>query len=723
MARRVVALVLGCSLSALLPARAGDPVEPLRLERFLGPDVIACARFDTRLATWEGPVRATAMGRLAAEPEVAEALAPVWRAASAAFAPPLEFGDATPTAVPRTLRWVLEALRGLSGELAVGWRDGPAGEPPRLAALLDFGPRLSEVVAFLGEASGHFGIDVPSVEPAPPDRAPDRGSWRIWVSAAPGAPPIPIHVRALGTALFASTDAEWLDHVAETGLGAGPDPSSLASSEAFLRLRARAGGDAAAAWAYADLALLREHLDGGGDPSFQGALGEALGLRAWRGIAYGLAFDGDRVVERVALDAPRAGGLLGLMAQGAGPAVGLDLAPDSTLLHAELGLGLAAALGRATAILEALDPDEAAERRRWIDGLEGASGVGLERDLLSRFTGREAAWLAFPPTGGLVPEIAFAARVREPEAFERALERVVGELLARASVGGDLLATAHTLPGPGGVRLHVVDLDRPPGDGVAPFTPTWAVVGDRLVVTLVPHAMREILARARTGAPSLGHDPAVAGLRGVPRADGDRTADVHLDTAAALRCLYDTGAPLLQTAREALGLGLLPGFDPAALPATRTVAPYLRSTRAAVRVDADGADLAVTAPLPPMALCAAALLFRHLTGVAPPPAPQYSATASASVQDDPEARTFEVLERVAAALAEHRARLGAWPDGLEDLVESSRLLASVPVDGWGRPLLYAQGPRPDSVTVRSPGPDGRAGTDDDRTREADAGDR
>ncbi len=723
MARRVAALVLGCSLSAFLSARAGDPVEPLRLERLLGPDAIACVRIDTRLATWEGPVRATAMGRLAAEPEVAQALEPVWRAAAAAFAPSLEFKNATPTAVPRALRWVLAALRGLSGELSVAWRDGPSGEPPRLAALLDFGSRLSEAVAFLEEARGRFawGGD-PSVEPVPPGRAPEKGMWRVWVVAGPGAPLIPIHVRVFGTALLASTDASWLEHILATGLPTGPVAESLEGSDAFVRLRARTGGADAAAWAYLDLALVRERFAGGG-PTFGGAIGDALGLRAWRGVAYGLAFDGERMIERIALDAPRAGGLLGLFAQGTGASVGLDLAPRSTLVHAELGLGLAAALGRATAMLERLDPDEAADLRRWLDGLEGASRVNLERDLLGRFTGREAAWLAFPPTGGLVPEIAFAARVREPEAFERALERLLDEWLGRASAGGDLLATARTLPGPAGTRLHVIDLDRPPGDGVAPFTPTWAVVGDRLVVTLVPHAMREVLARAHSGAASLRDDPAVAGPRVAPGADGDRTADVFLDTGAALRCLYDTGAPLLQTARESLGLGLPSGFDPATLPATRTVAPYLRSTRAAVRIDVDGADLAVTAPLPPIALSLAALLFRRLTDAAPPPPHETSATAAASVQDDPEARTFEVLERVAAALAEHRARLGAWPDRLEDLVESSRLLAAVPVDGWGRPLLYARGPRPDAVTVRSPGPDGRAGTEDDRTREADAAER
>lgn len=721
MARRVVALTLVCSLAALLPARAGDPVEPLRLERLLGPDVIACVRIDTRLATWEGPVRGTAMGRLAADPEVAGALAPLWQALADLFGPPGEFKDEVPTPVPRALRWVLEGLRGVSGDLSVAWRDGPVDGVPPLAALLDFGPRLSEAVAFFERWRARFAVDgVPSVEPAPAGGPPEHGSWRVWVASPVDGALVPVHLQILGTALLASTDEPWLHGVLARGIPTGPGPESLASSAAFLGLHERTGGAAAAAWAYVNLALLRERL-AGEEGWLPGPFDEVLGLRAWRAAAYGLSFDRDRVVERVALDAPRAGGLLGLLAQGPGPPVGLDLAPRSTLFHAELGFEVAPALERALAMVDALDADEGADLRRFLAGLRGASGADLETEVLARFTGREALWLTPPPTGGLVPEVAFVARVREPAAFEAALERVLTELLERWSASGELLATARVLPA-SGARLHVIDLDRPAGDGLAPFTPTWAVVGDRLLVTLVPHAMREVLARARAGEPALRDAPEASGLLGGVR-DEEARARVHVDTAAAFRCLYDTGAPLLQTARGSFGPALPAGFDPATLPATRTVAPHLRATQLALRLDPGGAELTVTAPLPPIALSiAAALLLRWTRPEAPPP-PEPVEAAAAFVRDDPEARTIEVLSGVLSALREHRARVGAWPDRLEDLVERSRLLASIPVDGWGHPLRYGPGSRPGSVLLRSPGQDGIPDTDDDRTDEADAGDR
>lgn len=711
MARRFAAIPLACSLAALLPALAGEPVAPLRLERLLGPDVIACVRVDTRLATWEGPVRASALGRMVAEPEVAQALAPLWRSAQAAFAPPGSAAAVT-SPFPPALRWVLAGLEGLSGELSVAWMDGDV-RAPRLAALLDFGPRLSHAVAFLERARERAVDGAPVVDRAASTTA---GFWRVGVGGRPS-----VEVAVVGTALIASTDAAWLRDVVRGGLGTSGGAASLATSAAFVRLRRRTADDAAA-WGYVDLALLRERLPAEA-ASFGGAIGDALGLRSWRAAAYGLGFDGDRVVERAALDAPRADGLLGLLAQGPGVSVGLDLAPRGTLLHAELGLEVAPLLRRVTEVLDALDADLASDLTRLHVSIWSASGVDPDREVLGRFTGREAAWLGLPPTGGLFPELAFVARVREPEAFERAFELVLAALLERWSSSGELVATARTLPGPGGARLHVIGLDRPPGTGVSPFTPTWAVVGDRLLVTLVPHAMREILARARAGDPPFRDDPAAAALRGEPGTGDDPVAGVHLDTRALLRCLYDTGAPLLQSTRGGFGLELPGGFDPALLPATRTISPFLRATRLRIRVDGDGADVSVTAPLPPLALAAVGLLLGRLAHPEAAPAPAEAESSSASVRDDPEARTLEVLERVGVALEEHRARLGAWPDRLEDLVERSRLLASVPLDGWGSPLLYGPGPRPGSVTVRSPGPDGRPDTDDDRTRVADVADR
>ena len=44
--------------------------------------------------------------------------------------------------------------------------------------------------------------------------------------------------------------------------------------------------------------------------------------------------------------------------------------------------------------------------------------------------------------------------------------------------------------------MHLFEMQEVRGDDVIPFTPTWVMLDDWMIMTLVPHAMKEVVLRA-----------------------------------------------------------------------------------------------------------------------------------------------------------------------------------------------------------------------------------
>ena len=74
--------------------------------------------------------------------------------------------------------------------------------------------------------------------------------------------------------------------------------------------------------------------------------------------------------------------------------------------------------------------------------------------------------------------------------------------------------------------------------------------------------------------------------------------------------------------------------------------------------------------------------------------------------------TKAAFASVESALGVHRARSGRLPAALDELVAAGEL-ASVPPDGWDRPLHYEVDPGGRRYRLRSRGADDRLGTADD----------
>jgi hypothetical protein len=82
--------------------------------------------------------------------------------------------------------------------------------------------------------------------------------------------------------------------------------------------------------------------------------------------------------------------------------------------------------------------------------------------------------------------------------------------------------------------------------------------------------------------------------------------------------------------------------------------------------------------------------------------------------------TRRALDRIADAIGRYRETLGRLPDfkdfvSLSDLLSPAFLTPLIRVDSWNRPL-EADRRGPDSILIRSAGPDGRYGTSDDILR-------
>jgi hypothetical protein len=119
---------------------------------------------------------------------------------------------------------VFRQLQGLSGQAAVALVGWPKEGSPSIAACLDFGDHLADFVAFLKrfeEASKQRGkpLVTSTVEG-------DRTWWRV------GDEKHGVRATAVGSAIFASTDALWLESVAASGASPSSPPSSGSASAA-----------------------------------------------------------------------------------------------------------------------------------------------------------------------------------------------------------------------------------------------------------------------------------------------------------------------------------------------------------------------------------------------------------------------------------------------------------------------------------------------------------
>lgn len=712
-------------LPALVSGAHAEPATPLRLETLVPGTTLAFASLED-VGRWKERYASTALGRLAADPEMQAFSRPIEEDVQKLMhAPPGEDGkdgrggrggfDLPPIALE-----AFEQLQGLSGQAAVAVVGWPKEAPPSIAACLDFGGRISDFVKFMKRLEGELQKEEGG------DKAPlksqERNGRTWWVLGGEGEK-VTVHATTLGTAILLSTDALWLEGV--VGSEAQPLKGSLAESAAFARVKARAGGADAALFVFANVPEILERAPI--EPDARN-VANALGLDTIHGAGYGCAFKGDGFLDTLVIDAPKSDhGLLKLLETKAVTHRALAIAPSSAILYSESGVSVSSLLPKVRDVVERASPKDLGEFDEGIREVNEALGLDLQKDLLAGFADETALWLGLPPTGGLYPEVGVAVAVKDPEAFERTFASAVDGLAARLAKDGKVTAAPRVIEYHGR-RLHVLDLSSARKD-LVPFTPTWTMIDDRLVVTLVPHAMKEIVLRVEAKEAGLsGEEDVRALLRAAPENHGGFE---YVDLQAVANFLYDTAVPALQTAAKPNLLPIPVRLDWAQLPAARTVRPYFRSLGFFLTSDDDGLRLSVHSPIPAVPLIgaagAAAALFavrregmRRGTEIPAVAVPR----AFVPRREDPKRNLAAMQTKwIADAVEAYHIENGSRPASLEVLTQPSKktgepFLERVPLDPWGQPYDYAVFPRMDSTgkmayRIASPGPDRTLGTDDD----------
>lgn len=700
---RIIALVALVPLLGLLPARA-EPSEGFHLERRVPASTLAFASME-RIDQWQQRLESTAIGKLMADPEMEAFLAPLSEAAE-------QLVQGGMMDVPPLVIDLVQQMAGLRGQLGLALVSvDMAEERPVLAASLDFGDHVGDFIEFLARVQREIdpeGNVVKTVE----------HEGRTWWEADLGSgAPFSIHATTVDTAFVLATDRDLLKT-----LLAGEAESSLGTSEDFLAVQRRAGGGDLGVFVYANVPSA---LDAFGSmiPPEGLAVANALGLDTLKAVAYGMAFKGDGFQDTLMVYAPGADhGLVPMLEmQPLTSPRTLDLAPASTFYWTERSLPFDTLIARIRALAASIDPDAAEQ----IDGgLAQAGqflGVDVEKELLAGLKGSYGAYVALPAAGGLFPEVAVILEVKDASSFEGVFDRLVQGIAGAVNEEGDILASTRTMDYHG-VKMHLLDLQAARGDDVVPFTPTWALLGDRLVITLVPYSMKEIILRnqGQTSTPGLASKEDFQALMALRPADAGGME--YLNLKAGLGLLYDTLVPLIQTVAKPNVMEDLPvPIDWALLPPGSRVAKHFRSMATFVTWNEDGLVVRMQGPIPlvPIILVAVGVgsaVFLRSTAmqtleVRVDPGSGHPMPDSGDLEDEMDLELAKIqAEMLVEAVEFFRVEKGRLPGSLDDLVKDG-LMGSVPEDPWGGSYRL----RGDAAgyAVESAGPDRKYGTPDD----------
>jgi len=700
--RRPFFALAALALAAVARPGAAEPVAPFLLQNLVPARTLALASFE-EVGTLGTRFGKTALGKMMADPEMKAFAAPLGEDLQKM----MKGEGAQGLPIPPVALKLLEHLSGLHGQAGVALVDMPEGKPV-IAASLDFGDKLSEFVTFverIHEEQG--GADVPVVT--------EKRDGRTWFAVGDPEQPM-MRGTAVGTALFLSTDTGWIEQLAKSN-GATVD-GSLGANEAYGRVRAKTGGSDLALSVFANVPgiLARVKM-----PDEAHRVASALGLDAVEAAGYGMAFKGDGMLDSIVIDAPQTThGLLKAFAMKPTSRKTFAWAPASTFLAEETAFSFSGLVAQARDIVGRIDPDMLSEMEKFLREGKEALGVDIEQELLAGLSDDMGYWLAMPETGGLYPELCVSVGVKDAAAYEKTVERVADAILAEVSKRERVMASRRVIEWHG-KRLHVIDLAFVEGKKPVPFQPTICFVDGRMLVTLVPHAMKETLLRREAGGAGLAGEEDVKALMATAP---DGTGSIgYLDLQAILALLYDTGVPALQTVAKPNVLGVPVRLDWAQLPAARSMRPYFRSMGTFAVCDGKSLRISIHSPIGmvlPMAMVgmAAGVL---MGGRMQHEIPDY-------VEVQPETRGESDAQRalmadlqassIVEAIRMYRASTGKLPMTLSALTEKGAngeaFLESLPQDPWKFGFVYtildaAKG----TFEVRSWGPDGRPNTTDD----------
>ena len=693
------------ALTAILPRGSGAAdVAPIHLEALVPAKCLGFASIE-EIGTLGARFRATALGKMFDDPEMKGFLAPV-KEDLEKLAKEKQAKGGLP--IPPMVMELLGKLTGLEGQAAVAVVDVTERKPV-IAACLDFGAKLSDFVEFMTRVK-----DDPAGDKPPLSTRVDGGHtyWLIGNPDHPEAVATPV-----GTALILSTELDWVTHTANSGLATVE--GSLAASPAFQRVRAGTGGSSLAVSAYVNVpeVLAKAKLKDRARKMI-----DALGLGGVEALGYGMAFTGDGMLDSLVLDAPATDrGLLTIFPTRPTDLSALSWAPSTAFYFAEQSFEFSTVVAKVRDIVGRVDSGMAEEMEKGLAKAHEMLGVDVEKDLLAGLSSDVAAWLALPETGGVYPELGLSFRVKDPAAYEKLIEKTADALCQEIGRHEKVMASRRVLEWHG-KRLHVIDLSGVSRHAMVPFTPTICFTGDRMLVTAVPHAMKEILLRQETEGMGSGGLAAQEDVKSLLAAGPKGASSFgYLDLQAILAILYDTGVPLLQTVAKPNVLGGVPiRLDWAQLPAARSMRPYFRSLGAFCVSDGKSlrvsihSPVGVLMPLAAVGLVAMTMVRGHHRSIE-----VERATAEVAVPANVTAEAQRKADLLRDAVLAYHAATGKLPEGLQDLTgknprTDAPYASEIPLDPWGFGFVYTvTSSAKAEFEVRSWGVDGLPKTEDD----------
>ena len=701
----IVAHLALIPLLGLLPAAAEDAAG-FHLEARVPAGTLAFVSIED-LGGIESRMNGTALGRMMQDEEMQAFMAPFRQMGEQM----LENGA---PGMPPMVMDLLQQMQGLRGQIGLALVDVDMAQKQLDAVLtLDFGEHIQDFATFLKRALEELG------EGGPPITASVKNGRTWWAMDAGN---MPIHATTVDTAFVLGTDEALLGRV----VGEAGVVGALADNADFRAVRGRVGGNDLAVYAYANVPGILAKFVEAMDPQ-QIRIANVLGVDTIRAAAYGLSFKGDGFRDTMVVHAPDAdhGIFRAFQMKPMTAPRTLDLVPRTAFYWGEVNFPFSDMLARVRTLVQAIDPDMVQQMDEGLASVEQYLGVNLETELLGRMGDTYGVYAGFPPTGGLFPELAVIFQVADGAAYEDILDRFAASIAGIVNEEGDVIASTRTLDYHG-TRLHLFEMQAARGNDVVPFTPTWAILGDRLVITLVPYTMKEIVLRAqgRASAPGLASKEDFQALMQVKPAGSG--AFVYLDLKSASALLYDTLVPLLQTAAKpnVMQDTELP-IDWALLPPASRMMPYFRSMAEYVTMDENGLEIGYQGPVPMMPL------FMGMAG-----ATLFLGTARSSMlmtMDEPyaEAMPFpddldaemdmEVAKIQVEILADHVATFqemeSRLPDTLTEMEEKG-LIHAAGKDPWGGSYLYER-KASGGYAIVSAGPDRTFNTGDDVRAERD----
>jgi hypothetical protein len=279
-------------------------------------------------------------------------------------------------------------------------------------------------------------------------------------------------------------------------------------------------------------------------------------------------------------------GVFAAPATGIGPDE-LGRIPADAMMAQAWSLDLSKTLAMGLALTAAIDPQAAESARGGLEQFRAVAGLDLDTHLLKPL-GPDWTLFSLPAPGGMLPNLAIVAGVRDRPTFAKTHKALLG-ILRNVAAEGTATVLVRELPYRGKTLFC---LEVTGEDFAMPLTPTWCLTDDSLVITASPQLMKTLLAR----------DAADGGIGRVPEvkaalAGGEPALVGAVDPGVLIGMLcglYEIGAPLARGLLREQGLEI----DLPQLPRSTALMPYARPSVSVVRHEADGIVLHSTGTVP-----------------------------------------------------------------------------------------------------------------------------